>query len=353
MNLLNSLLAVPLGYIMKFCYWLVTDILHMPVAYVFALLLFTLITKILMFPLSMQQQKSTAMMAAFNPMIQDIQTRYKNDREKQNEELSKLTTEYGYNPTAGCLPMVINLLIMFGLVEVIYKPLTYMLTLPSEFISTMTERTISLAAEAGTTLASNNRMIETYIIQYVKSNFAAFSDLASTYGPELTKIQNLQMNIGSINLYEKPELKLSLALLIPIFSIVTQLLSTVIIMKSSGTQDGAAARQTRSMMITSSLMFAWFSFLYPLGFSLYWGFQNLLTMLQSLLLKKMYDPEEMKKQIQEQIKQKKKQKNAKRKVTYTDKETGKTVEKELSANEADRLRLQRAREIDQERYGDE
>ena len=58
-------------------------------------------------------------------------------------------------------------------------------------------------------------------------------------------------------------------------------------------------------------------------------------------------------QIQEQIKQKKKQKNAKRKVTYTDKETGKTVEKELSANEADRLRLQRAREIDQERYGEE
>ena len=63
MNLINSLLAVPLGYIMKFCYWLVTDILHMPLAYVFALLLFTLITKILMFPLSMQQQKSTAMMA--------------------------------------------------------------------------------------------------------------------------------------------------------------------------------------------------------------------------------------------------------------------------------------------------
>ncbi|MBQ8995886.1 MAG: YidC/Oxa1 family membrane protein insertase [Oscillospiraceae bacterium] len=353
MNLISSLLAVPLGYIMKFCYWLVTDILHMPLAYVFALFLFTLITKILMFPLSMQQQKSTAQMAAFNPLIQDIQTRYKNDRDKQNEELTKLTTEYGYNPTAGCLPMVINLLIMFGLVEVIYKPLSYMLTLPKDLVSVLSERAIALAAEGGTTLASNNRMIETYIIQFVKSNFAAFSDLTSTYGPELTKIQNLQMNIGSINLYEKPELKLSLALIIPIFSIVTQLISTVVMMKSSGTQDGAAARQTRSMMITSSLMFAWFSFLYPLGFSLYWGFQNLLSMLQSLLLKKMYDPEKMKAEIQEQIKQKKKQKNARRTVTYTDKNTGKTVEKELSANEADRLRLQRAREIDQERYGEE
>ena len=352
MNLLNQLLAIPLGYIMKFCYWLSADILHFPLAYLLALFLFTLITKILMFPLSVNQHKSSAQMAAFNPLIQDIQTRYKNDRDKQNEELSKLTTEYGYNPTAGCLPMVINLLIMFGLVEVIYKPLTYMLTLPKEFISALSERTIALAAEAGTTIASNNRMIETYIIQFVKSNATAFSDIASAYSTEFQTLQDLKMNIGSINLYEKPELKISVALLIPLFSIATQLISTHITMKSSGTQSGEAARQTRSMLWTTSLMFAGFSFMYPLGFSLYWGFQNLLTMVQSLLLKKWYDPEKMKQAILDEIKQKKKQKNAKRKVTYTDKETGDTVEKELSANEADRLRLQRAREIDAERYGE-
>jgi len=104
MNFINGILAVPLGYIMKFCYWLVTEILHMPLAYVFALLLFTLITKILMFPLSMQQQKSTAMMAAFNPMIQDIQTRYKNDRDKQNEELTKLTTNTVTIPPRDACP---------------------------------------------------------------------------------------------------------------------------------------------------------------------------------------------------------------------------------------------------------
>ena len=352
MNFLNQLLAIPLGYIMKFCYWLAEDILHFPLAYLFALLLFTLITKILMFPLSINQHKSTAQMAAFNPLIQDIQTRYRNDRDKQNEELTKLTTEYGYNPTAGCLPMVINLLIMFGLVEVIYRPLTYMLTLPKDFIASLAERTVSLAEAAGTTIASNNRMIETYIIQYVKSNAGAFSDIATAYANEFKTIQDLKMNIGSINLYEKPELKLGIALLIPLFSIATQLIATTVSMKSSGTQSGEAARQTRTMLWTTSLMFAGFSFMYPLGFSLYWGFQNLLTMVQSLLLKKMYDPEKMKQDILDQIKQKKKQKNAKRTVAYTDKSTGKTVEKEMTANEADRLRLQRAREIDAERYGE-
>ena len=352
-GLLSGIVALPLGYVMKYCYWLVADILRWPLSYVLALFLFTLITKVLMYPLMVRQQKSSAMMMAFNPMIQDIQRRYKNNPDKQNEEISKLTSEYGYNPAAGCLPMVINLIIMFGLVEVIYRPLTYMLTLPKTLVSELSTRTIELLSQAGTTIQSNNRMIETYIIEQVKTNFGSFADLAAEYGTELTRIQNLDMSIGSINLWEKPELKIGLALLIPLFSIVTQLLSTFVSMKTTATGDGDVARQTTTMLWTTSLMFAVFSFTYPLGFSLYWGFQNLLNMVQSIFIRKKYDPEKIKEQVLEEMKQKKKEKNARQKVAYMDKETGETVEKEMSAGEADRLRLQRAREIDKQRYGDE
>ncbi len=351
MNFLNKILAVPLGYIMKGCYWVVTR-LNLPLSYVFALLLFTLVTKILMFPLMMKQQKSTAMMSVFSPMIKDIQTRYRNNTEKQNEELSKLA-EYGYSPTAGCLPMLVNLLIMFGLVEVIYKPLTYMLTLPTELISGLTEKTIQLAAAAGNTINPNDRMIETYIIQNVKTNFDAFSGFTTGYAREMAEVQQLQMSVGSINLYEKPSLGFNLTILIPLFSIVTMLISTLVSMKSSGSLQGEAAAQTKTMMLTTSVMFAVFSFLYPMGFSLYWGFQNLLSLVQNLILKKMYDPEKLAEEVKEKMRQKKKEKNSRKKITYTDKETGKTVEKEVSAGESDRIRLQRAREIDLERYGDE
>ncbi len=353
MSLISGIIAYPLGYIMKGCYWLVTEVLHLPLAYVMALFLFTLITKLLMFPISVKQHKATATMSAFNPMIEELRNKYKNDQNKLNEELSRLQMDYGYNPTAGCAPMVVNLLIMFGLVEVIYKPLTYMLTLPKALVSTLSERTIEILTAAGTAINAKDRMIETYIIGQVKNNFSAFSDLAASYSSELASIQDLDMSIGSIDLYNKPELALSLALLIPLFSIVTQLISSVYMLKSSGSMSGNAAGQMRTTVLSTSILFAVFSFMYPLGFSLYWGFSNLLSLAQNVILNKLYDPEKLKEDLLEQIKQKKKEKNARKKIPVVDKTTGEVQEKEVSASEADRIRLQRAREIDRERYGDE
>ncbi len=353
MSLISGIIAYPLGYLMKGCYWLVTELLHLPLSYVLALFLFTLITKILMFPISVKQHKATATMSAFNPMIEELRTKYRNDQNKLNEELSRLQMDYGYNPTAGCAPMLINLLIMFGLVEVIYKPLTYMLTLPRTLITALSEKTIEILAAAGNTINAKDRMIETYIIAQVKNNFSAFSDLASAHGEELARIRDLDMSIGSINLYNKPELAFSLALLIPLFSIVTQLISTVFMLRSSGSMSGNAAGQMKTTVISTSILFAVFSFMYPLGFSLYWGFSNLLSLLQNIILNKLYDPEKLKADLLEKIKQKKKEKNARKKVPVVDKSTGEVKEKEVSASEADRIRLQRAREIDRERYGDE
>ena len=353
MSLISGIIAYPLGYIMKGCYWLVTEILHLPLSYVIALFLFTLITKILMFPISVKQHKATATMSAFNPMVEELRNKYRKDQDKLNEELTKLQAEYGYNPTAGCAPMAINLLIMFGLVEVIYKPLTYMLTLPKTLVSALSDKTIELLAAAGTTLKTGDRMIETYVIDQVKNNFGAFSEFAAEYGSQLTRIKDLDMSIGSIELYSKPELGFNIALLIPLFSIATQIISTVYMLRSSGSLEGNAAGQMRGTVISTSVLFAVFSFMYPLGFSLYWGFSNLMSLAQNVLLNKLYDPEKLKADLLEKIKQKKKEKNARKTVSVVDKKTGETMEKEVSASEADRMRLQRAREIDKERYGDE
>ena len=64
-----------------------------------------------------------AKMSAFQPMIADIQKKYKDKPEKQQEELVKLQQEFGYKPTAGCMPMLVNFLVMFGVIEVVYRPL--------------------------------------------------------------------------------------------------------------------------------------------------------------------------------------------------------------------------------------
>ncbi len=344
-----DLIAIPLGYIMRWCYLFVNDILHLPLSYVIALFLFALVTKILLFPLAVKQQKSTARMAAFQPIIADIQKTYAKDKNRQNQELMKLQEEMGYNPMSGCLPMLIQFPIIFGLVEVIYKPLTYMLRLPKELIAQLTEQVTAMLPAAEATTAA--RMIETSIIEQVKTNAGAFSSLFAQFPDEMKVIADLNMSIGSINLWEKPTLGFNLMLLVPLFSVVTMFLSTMITTKTSG-QSQMSGGNMKMMNITMSLMFAIFSFMYPAGFSLYWGFQNIIIIFQQMILRKMIDPEKYKQDALRQMEEnrKNKKKKAQRSVEVYDVESGKIVKKNMTLSDLEKLRLQRAREIDSERY---
>ena len=110
------ILSAPLGYVMEWIYKLLPN-------YGWDIILFTLLINIVKIPLQLSQQKSMAKMSAFQPMIADIQKKYKDKPEKQQEELLKLQQEYGYKPTAGCMPMLVNFLVMFGVIEVVYRPL--------------------------------------------------------------------------------------------------------------------------------------------------------------------------------------------------------------------------------------
>ncbi len=110
------ILSGPLGYVMEWIYKLLPN-------YGWDIILFTLLINIVKIPLQTSQQKSMAKMSAFQPMIAEIQTKYKNKPEKQQEELMKLQQDFGYKPTAGCMPMLLNFLVMFGVIGVVYNPL--------------------------------------------------------------------------------------------------------------------------------------------------------------------------------------------------------------------------------------
>lgn len=90
-----------------------------------ALLLFTIITRIITLPLQIKQQKSTARMNMMQPELEKLKTKYGKNQEKLNEETMKLYSEYQINPMASCLPMVISLVILWALIPVVYGPLTY------------------------------------------------------------------------------------------------------------------------------------------------------------------------------------------------------------------------------------
>ena len=107
-----------MGYVMWVCYLLVNN-------FGLAIIIFTFLVKAAMFPLNIKQQKNMAASQLFQPKVQEIQRKYKNDKAKQQEELAKLQQQ-GYNPMGGCGSMLLTFVLLFGVIDVVYKPMTHM-----------------------------------------------------------------------------------------------------------------------------------------------------------------------------------------------------------------------------------
>ena len=168
---------------------------------------------------------------------------------------------------------------------------------------------------------------------------ASISDFNFMFlGIDLSRVPHFAFDAASLML-----------MIIPILSVVTMILSQIITMKMSGQEMQGAMKWMPWIM---SLMFVYFGFTVPVGFSLYYTASNVVMLVQSIILKKMYDPEEMKKQVQAEIEAKRAEKKKKKQVKVTT-DDGREQVKEVSEAELARIRLARARELDEERYKDE
>ena len=85
-----------------------------------AIVIVTLIFRLILFPLMQKQIKSTFQMQNFSPLMQEIQTKYADDKQRQSAEMQKLYAESGFNPLAGCLPMILQMPIFIALFQVLY-----------------------------------------------------------------------------------------------------------------------------------------------------------------------------------------------------------------------------------------
>ena len=335
------ILSAPLGYVMEWIYKLLPN-------YGWDIILFTLLINIVKIPLQLSQQKSMAKMSAFQPMLQEIQTKYKDKPEKQQEEMLKLQQDYGYNPTAGCVPMLLNFLVMFGVIGVVYNPL--------QRIFHISAAALTNAGEALTAAGVNFTAItrDTTIISQLVAGGNA--ELLKCFTAEqiatITEFSQHMTFLG-IDLTRVPKIGLSLDIVLPLLSVITMFLSTHISMKASGQQMQGSMKLTMYMM---PLMYLFFCFTYPLAFSLYYVISNIVMTVQTQIMRKVYDPEKMRKEVEAQIAEKRKQEKRGVKnttVKVTDPKTGKVTEKNLSASEMNKHRLEYARQLDAERYKDE
>ena len=323
------ILSAPLGYVMEWIYKLLPN-------YGWDIILFTLLINIVKIPLQLSQQKSMAKMSAFQPMLQEIQTKYKDKPEKQQEEMLKLQQDYGYKPTAGCVPMLLNFLVIFGVIGVVYNPLERIFHISAAALASAGEA-LTAAGVSFTAITRDTNIIA----QVLAGNSGVIGCFSADQIATITEFSQ-HMNFLGIDLTRIPQIGLSLDLVLPLLSVVTMFLSTHISMKVT--------------MYQMPLMYLFFCFTYPLAFSLYYVISNIVMTVQTQVMRKIYDPEKMRKEVEAQIEEKKKQQKRGVKSTtvkVTDPKTGKTVEKNLSASEMNKRRLEYARQLDAERYKDE
>ena len=311
------ILGWPLGYVMEWIYKLIPN-------YGWDIILFTLLITVIKIPLQLNQQKSMARMSAFQPMVAEIQKKYRDKPEKQQEELMKLQ-EQGYNPTARCMPMLVNFLVMFGVIEVVYRPLQRIFHIGAD--------AITAAGDAMTALGISFTQVtrDTNIIAQV---LAGESTVTSVFtADQLNTITEFgqHMDFFGIDLTRVPQYSLAadnLPLLIfPILAVVTMFISTHISMKASGQEMQGSMKLTMYMM---PLMYVFFCFTVPCAFSLYYVISNIVMTVQTQVMRKIYDPEKMKEQVKAEIASRKKEEKRGVKSTtikVQDEKTGEVVEK--------------------------
>lgn len=114
-----GIIAKPIGLLLKWIYSLVGS-------YGIALIILTVIVKLVLYPLYAKQIKTTASMTDISEKTQEIQKKYANDQQRMNEEIQKMYKQTGFNPASGCLPMLIQFPIIMGLFALLRNPIKYM-----------------------------------------------------------------------------------------------------------------------------------------------------------------------------------------------------------------------------------
>lgn len=351
-----GILAGPLGWAMRMIYNLVQS-------YGWTIIIFTVLVRILMIPLSLKQQKDQAKSMAYQPMIQEIQKKWKNDKNRQQQETMKFYEENGVKMTPGCMPMLANMLVLFGIIAVIQAPLQYMLQMPQAQIDNAVAVVQYYDPELD--LGKNAYTKESVLIGEIlknKEDTSMFTDgvevtdkdgntsLVKVEQEWVDKVANFKFDFMGLNLSQSPSMELSVYLILPILSVLTMFGSQLIMMRGMG-----QSQQNKTMWITTIVMgvfFGWYAFTIPVGFSLYYTVSNIVTTIQQMIVRKIHNPEKIREQIELEVEERRKAKKAKKQVVIKS-EDGEATVKEVSETELARLRLARARELDAERYGED
>ncbi len=340
MDFIYSIFGTPLGWIMYLCYTVIQN-------YGIALILFTFLIKVALFPLGIKQHKASIKQAMLRPQLDEIQKKYKDNREKLMQEQQKLYSEAGVSMFGGCSTMLIQLPILFGLIDVVYKPLTHILRFSSDLIAQATEITEGIS---NFTMSVSTPQLS--IVTAVQENPHLFTELGADF---VSKVEAMNLTFLGIDLTQTPTLALNILIIVPILAGVTTIIQTIIMTKLSPMNAlGTSMPGMNMTMYLTSAMFVFFTFQVPTGIGIYWITSNIFGIIQQLVIYRLYNPIKLRDKYLDEVQERKKAaKEAAKAKPVVVVENGVAIEKNLNQKELDKLRLAKARELDLKKYSDE
>lgn len=288
-NLLYDIFGIPFGFLMRWIYNLVNN-------YGVAIVLFTLVTKIIFLPVNYKTQKNSARMQALNPKLAKIQKSYQNNPQKLQEEQMKLYQEEGVNPMGSCLPAIIQMILIFGVLDVVYRPLTHILDFSKDVISSAKDIASQILTDSGgNAINSSDLRRELLTLEQFKNFPEKFSGLSTEFSSKVSEFcDNFQL--FGINLGATPTIHpdswnaSSIGLfMIPILAGLAQFIQTVY-MQIHQKKTNPSTNTNPSMGCMTAYMYMlplfsiWFAFQVPAGVGFYWMVSSVFSFIINLAL---------------------------------------------------------------------
>jgi YidC/Oxa1 family membrane protein insertase len=292
--------------------------------YALSIVFFTIVYKVLLLPLTMKQMKSSAKMQELQPELARIQERYKNDKEKLNEETMKFYQEKGYNPAGGCLPLLVQMPIIIALFYVIRMPMSYMLEIPARAVGEMAivsvqsgnfelgqfdkdtfEKIKDNPTEVYTQLSKKDYYFEVRLLDAIKKDPAVIEKnefLNAEQKAVLNRFNFKMFNVFNFGINPTIDFKTIAAepgtyippLILLLLAVLTTYFSSMLLMPPTPAPTGKdkkapnAGCAGKSMLWISPIMTLWIGLTTPSGLSFYWTINNILSFIQQKSLNKIY-----------------------------------------------------------------
>ena len=293
-----------IGYVICIPFaWLVRLFYNLTSSYGMAIILFTLVIKLIMLPFQMKSKKSMMRMSRMSGRMQEIQKKYANNQTKQAEEMQKLYAEEGVSPMSGCLWSFLPLPILLALYSIIRQPITHFMMLSGDVVQDM----VDAVSKAGLSLEGIAQMKDgaavvrngvTQLMPYGQINLVrTIASQMPEVGESVPGWINMNYTSFGLDMAENPwnmvkDFSLTWAaiglILIPILAGGSQLLMTKITMKHQPQTDPSAASANRMMMFMP-LFSVYIAFTMPAALGLYWIAQSGISAVQEYLMGKFFN----------------------------------------------------------------